>query len=361
MQQNEQMWEKYRSKLLRTYIWITASIVLLEIIVYVAMVAADLKSRFFDSYILVYIVAPCAVNSLLVFIMHMIDSSPRFGTKFKNAATIYGLELMALNVSCMHSYFVCVPVALCLPVLISTIYGDRSLMRNTAIMAVICLGISLIWAWFIERPGDIMLAFNDLVVLLIIFISFVIGRVLNQFELETRHQMRIGTIRQQQLEQQLQTDQMTGLLNHTSFYKRLYETIDAATISSSPLSLAVIDLDDFKSINDTYGHENGNTVLIAFARIMESCCESTDIICRYGGEEFTIIFPGKRGDQALKTTRQILDIFRATEFDFMDEHVTFSCGICRWRQGLTPNDVFKQADMAMYEAKKRGKNRCVLQ
>ncbi len=360
MQQNEQMWEKYRQKLLKTYIWITASIVLLEIVIYVWMTAADLESKFFDSYILSYIVIPCAINSLLVFIMHRINASERNTTKFKNAATIYGLELMALNVACIHSYFYCVPVALCLPVLISTIYGDRVLMRNTAILSVIFLGVSLMWAWYIERPGDIILLFNDLVILLIICISYAIGSILNQFELETRNQIRVSAIRQQQLEQQLKTDQMTGLLNHTSFYRRLFETIDAATINSSPLSLAVIDLDNFKVINDTHGHENGNTVLITFARIMESCCDSTDIICRYGGEEFTIIFPGKRGEQALKTARQILDVFRQTEFDFMEEHVTFSCGICHWRPGLTPNDVFNQADMAMYEAKKRGKNRCIL-
>lgn len=167
-----------------------------------------------------------------------------------------------------------------------------------------------------------------------------------------------GTIIRE-LYQQVQTDMLTGLHSRRYFYMKLTELK-----SRIPVSLLFIDIDNFKSINDTYGHVAGDEILRQFACILQENMRKNDIIARWGGEEFAVILPRTDAKEAFKIANRIRKLVEEKEFYF-DEvacRVTISIGIA-WAEkekDVNADRFFKIADEALYKAKER-KNFIVVQ
>ncbi|HHL39918.1 MAG TPA: diguanylate cyclase [Deltaproteobacteria bacterium] len=163
------------------------------------------------------------------------------------------------------------------------------------------------------------------------------------------------------------TDQLTTLYNHTFFYKRLDEEFDRAERYGTSFSLIMTDIDDFKQINDKYGHRTGDLVLKRIAMLLKDNIRKTDIIARYGGEEFAVILPHTdlQGamDEAERLRAVVDESSRAGLLpNHIEEHVTISLGIGSYpTEGVVMDngdDLVNMADKALYEAKRSGKN-CV--
>ncbi len=157
-------------------------------------------------------------------------------------------------------------------------------------------------------------------------------------------------------------DSLTGLLNHGRIKERLGTEIARARRHNSTLALALIDIDYFKSVNDTYGHLVGDRVIKSLARLLRQRLRQTDIIGRYGGEEFAAILPGTDGPAALKLIDEIRASFaklsqRSNGHEFT---VSFSAGISLCPPHETLDSATDTADKALYEAKRQGRNRVVL-
>ena len=149
------------------------------------------------------------------------------------------------------------------------------------------------------------------------------------------------------------TDGLTQLYNRIFFNEQLVFFIDKYEQNKSPFVLLFFDIDDFKKINDTYGHDVGDEVLKKISLIMKKSIRKTDLACRYGGEEFAIIFPNTTLEQA-KTS---LDRFEKNlkELKIDDKNITVSGAIVEYKdEGLM--DFIKQVDNALYEVKENGKN-----
>ena len=149
----------------------------------------------------------------------------------------------------------------------------------------------------------------------------------------------------------LNRDAMTGLLNHATFYPMLDDLMTEYARSRRPLCVSIADIDSFKHINDTYGHANGDIILISLAELLQEICGGRGDVFRYGGEEFAVIF---RCDPTLaeKTMQEALDRFSAISFDFMPEHVTFSHGTAQFDRSENSVQLFERADRIMYERKR---------
>ncbi|WCK55826.1 diguanylate cyclase [Aneurinibacillus sp. Ricciae_BoGa-3] len=154
-------------------------------------------------------------------------------------------------------------------------------------------------------------------------------------------------------------DQLTGLYNRRYLLNRLDELISAHARKPFPLSLAILDLDFFKKVNDTYGHPCGDTVLKTFAQVLNDNLRETDIVTRYGGEEFIILLPDTDQDEALAVLTRIREKFsqtqiKGTKASFLQ---TFSGGISQLSEGIdTIPTLIEQADKALYLAKYKGRN-----
>lgn len=154
-------------------------------------------------------------------------------------------------------------------------------------------------------------------------------------------------------------DSMTDLLNHKNSLRKLREEVERAKRIDYPLSVAMIDLDNFKQVNDTYGHQTGDEVLVQVAQILTDSCRSTDSIGRYGGEEFIIIMPDTNDRDAALLLSRIQK--RVEETSFKDGiHITLSCGVSELN-GESVHGILKSSDVMLYEAKKKGKNRVEVQ
>lgn len=157
-------------------------------------------------------------------------------------------------------------------------------------------------------------------------------------------------------------DSLTGLYNHTTTKERLEVELMRARRDRRPLALALLDLDHFKQVNDTYGHPTGDWVLKSLARLLQQRLRRNDIIGRYGGEEFAVVLPDNDATAAAK----VLDEIRAGLLHIRQrsgEHeftVTFSAGVAGFPEYLEAIQLTTAADQALYAAKHAGRNRVVL-
>ncbi len=158
------------------------------------------------------------------------------------------------------------------------------------------------------------------------------------------------------------TDDLTGLPNRRAFLRHLKDEISRSERYGFPLSIAMIDLDHFKSINDRYGHPVGDAVLRNYAKNIFTILRNHDIVSRYGGEEFAVMLPNTQLEKALTALNKVL--FRARKSRFMLDGTsysvpTISVGLTQYKHGEDIDSLLERADNAMYRAKELGRNRII--
>lgn len=156
-------------------------------------------------------------------------------------------------------------------------------------------------------------------------------------------------------------DQLTGLYNHNFFYTRLDEEFERGVRYETPLSLIMLDIDNFKNINDTYGHRVGDMVLKEIAQIVKKGVRKTDIVARYGGEEFSVILPHTMLKGAVEEAERLRDLIASHAYaGLASDQITVSVGVAAYPQkgAMNSGDLVNHADDALYKAKWAGKN-CV--
>jgi diguanylate cyclase (GGDEF)-like protein len=156
-------------------------------------------------------------------------------------------------------------------------------------------------------------------------------------------------------------DPLTGLFNRGHFHERVTAEVSRARRSGLPLTVAMVDVDHFKSLNDRYGHAAGDQVLRVIANTLSSSFRKTDIVGRYGGEEFVIAMPETNpaaGGQKLEAFRQLIAATAIQTNDGNAVNVTISGGLAGFPQdGSHDEDLLAVADARLFEAKRRGRNR----
>lgn len=162
------------------------------------------------------------------------------------------------------------------------------------------------------------------------------------------------------LEHQVRTDSLTGLYNHRAFHERLRAELNRASRSRDVVSLLMLDLDDFKRVNDVHGHGVGDQVLIEVAQLLQGLVRSSDVVCRLGGEEFAVILPSCDTEAALGLASRIVDELAAHEFEAVGP-MGVSIGVAEGPEhAMNPRELAACAEAAMMTAKARGKRRAVV-
>lgn len=156
------------------------------------------------------------------------------------------------------------------------------------------------------------------------------------------------------------TDGLTELYNHRYFQEQMIQNIETSKRYNKNFSLIMIDIDFFKKFNDTYGHQAGDAVLQQVAKILKTNIRSSDIACRYGGEEMTVILPNAKKEEAILTARKLCKTVASTPFVLNQKttvNVTISLGVSTYPEdGTTPSEMIECSDQFLYKAKENGRN-----
>jgi diguanylate cyclase (GGDEF)-like protein len=182
-------------------------------------------------------------------------------------------------------------------------------------------------------------------------------------ELERRNQLLEAEIERLRVyKDYAYTDVLTEIPNRRFYHERLLQEIARARRSGSPLTLALVDLDLFKEINDEIGHRGGDQVLKFFSQFIRVNLRQEDIVCRIGGDEFAIILPDTAAENAVVFFERIRNKLDQMEISIDGRArltLSFSCGLARFKPEYMPEDLIEEADHSLYSAKARGRNRIV--
>lgn len=236
--------------------------------------------------------------------------------------------------------------------------------RRTGIIVLSMLMLLLICSVFLPLP-DFDLQAQAVKLLTALFIMGLITEQSYKFALlreQVHMERRQLEAAQASLERVTRHDALTGLLSRMYGQEKLDEEHERAKLSGRSFGVVLLDLDHFKQINDQHGHQVGDDVLVAFAQAARAVLRDTDLIARWGGEEFLVILPDTHEPsmvfQAMERLQQKLQQMpvsaRAPSL-----RITFSAGCALWSAPESPDELVHRADEALYEAKRTGRNRCV--
>ena len=257
------------------------------------------------------------------------------------------------------------PVILSL-VLMFGIFGmtARQLAANMA-YALLVFAAALATVAMLDEPGRspaLEAAHGAMIVLVLMGSTFIAIRLqrIRRRLMQQKHQLSQALERISHLATH---DELTGLVNRRHMTELIAVERQRCERAGRPLVLAILDLDHFKSINDSEGHAVGDQVLQAFARTVQATVRNTDMLARWGGEEFVLMLYDSDAASTLGLLERVRAKVQAMElpFDGRSVRVTVSMGVALSRPGEPLERLLERADVALYEAKSQGRNRVVLQ
>ncbi|WP_079504934.1 GGDEF domain-containing protein [Mesobacillus jeotgali] len=271
----------------------------------------------------------------------------------------------------LHVYILNFPFAqgihylLIISVLISALYFQKEKVYFTGILSL----ISIFSLYFFYEPFADEIARRDIYAFIGIFIGFVFISVgiiyrghylLKHLEESIRNQEEL-MVRNIMMDKASKMDGLTDLYNHKTFHEYLDRLIEQSDKSQLSFQLAIIDIDNFKKVNDQFGHWVGDIVLARVGEQLKLNVTPDDFVSRYGGEEFAVILTEK----GKKDSFQLVDEIRANISEMVhpemdNKPVTVSVGMCSYEAGLDKENFFKAADDSLYQAKRNGKNQTVM-
>jgi len=255
-------------------------------------------------------------------------------------------------------------ILLIFPMFVPLIYFDRRLLDLFGVLNVVFYAVFYFAVERIFYDRNI----EDFVLMIsMLACSLLLGRTVLSRAIEIGRQVEHLTKSQQDLivdkavsQRLLKTDLLTQLYNHQTFYEYLEDLVEQCRRNGLHIQVAVLDIDNFKKINDTYGHMIGDLVLKEVSIRIGMAISPNDFAARYGGEEFAVIFTEKTLDQALEYAERIRASVEGANYSYMGNHpVTVSVGLSVYEADDTAETMFGRADAALYRAKRSGKNRVV--
>jgi len=170
----------------------------------------------------------------------------------------------------------------------------------------------------------------------------------------------VNTVRSLDLASRI--DSMTGLANRRDIMEKIGREATRSKRHQHPFTILLVNVDDFKKINDTHGYNAGDDVLVEIARVLRSCVRNEDICARWSGEEFMILLPETGTESSLPVARKVLESMCMTEFKAHKPgiHITVSIGVCEHNPAQTVQECISRVNQALLQAKKGGKNRYII-
>lgn len=275
---------------------------------------------------------------------------------------ILNATIMAAILVGVHSTIVEIWASLFLPFLVSIFYFSKNKIIFAFVGSLVTYALLCIFHTGINNRLVLIDHFT-MVALLIACLIICIGimergsEIFNNLKetLETKQDLMIrNTI----MEKISKTDALTGLYNHLSFQEYLVSILEQSDKHHIPIQLAIIDIDDFKQVNDMYGHSIGDIILERISSIIKENVTFDDFVARYGGEEFVVLFVGKPFEETFNVIERIrIEVAELRHKELENQSVTISIGLNEYEVNTDNETLFKGADSLLYLSKRNGKNK----
>ncbi len=345
-----------RSKIIKVFFQLTALGFLASVIIFAISYFRHNISYDIRLYVVLRILLPTIVNVAATIATYFVNKSQSFNNYTKCAVCSFAFATIGGSFSFWNGYYValwCLPV---LAVMFCSVFHEMHLLFGVTVYSIILVAVSAFYEML--RFPDNYLYYLEimLVVMMVLACGAMVSRNMIIYNKEMYNILYDANEKSDKYRKRLETDQLTYL--HTRPYAQ--EKADIFLLDASkehPVSLAVVDLDFFKSINDTYGHKNGDVVLWKFGDTVNKNMKDNLVVGRYGGEEFIFVFDGGDYHDHIKYMDELREKFGKIHYKFTDRSVTFSCGIVTAYYPTTFSDAFKYADAGVYYSKENGRNR----
>lgn len=315
-------------------------------------------------------------------LLHVLDSKDRF-YYFRDITDKVYLLFLAIHFSFIFLFFVTgveelvifnfassliyILALLFLPMLFF-IHPIQTRAKLIYFGVIVCVYVSLLYNDQFRDPsyildGFLLRSFNIGTAMLILLITSYIAHVIYRAIISKEEQLVEENTKlenQYKLVEKLSiTDGLTGLYNRHKIEDVLIQEIKRCERTGEVFSLILIDIDKFKEVNDNYGHFVGDEVLRAFSGILQESVRETDIVGRWGGEEFMIICINTDSEGTSELAEKIRENVHDYQFHYVDRK-TASFGVATFEKSLTTDDLFVKADKALYQAKETGRNKVIV-
>lgn len=311
-------------------------------------------------YFMLRVLLPCSINIALFLLMLFINRTDKVSDDVKNRTCTTAFLVFSGELSIIHSYFIPLWMLSFFILMFAGIFHDPIFHKVQAVMCVffvVAAGMSHI----IDYPEEMDQSIESIVVCVVVGLAICYLAIkLERFssdELLINMEVTESSIR---YKAGYEFDALTGVYSRGRLeeeFNRIFSADESGTDIEADIGVAMLDIDDFKSINDTYGHDNGDIVLKKLGEYLGRF-NTRDTFCgRYGGEEFVILFRTADRQDDLYELENLRKLFAGTEFDFSSKHITISIGYHIERSSSMWETALKKADDALYESKKSGKNR----
>jgi len=359
MNEFEQIYKRWRKKLLQTNLILTIMVTFIEILMSFILKKMNLIEQPRMEYVRIFLLSPILTNFLILIIGNIVMKYIQPNYKYINYIPIVQMALICLVLASTHNIFSVTLCLLCFPLFTTIMFSDKKMTRIIGILCFLFLLISLLFRKFSAyRPKDDKYFLAEAIVSVgILAATFILSNVLIAFAEEKTNIINQGYLKQIEMKELLNRDQKTGLFGHTIFIHTLNRMVEDSNRTHKLFALAVIDIDDFKKVNDTYGHLKGDQIIHTLTDLMKKYFIEDQFIARYGGEEFVIILSEEELVNGIGLLEEFRKAFELQKYSFMKETITISIGIATWKQGWTSEQLFEAADAAMYSSKSAGKNR----
>lgn len=312
-------------------------------------------------FVVRYILLPTLVNFGGVCIVGHVLKSAEISAQRKNQVVCYLAFLLSAVIQCTHYSFAETALLPCIVIIVSALFVDLKLCRNIHFISYGTLAVAAV-----ERYIDgIVVGFPALVGFLVaaaaIYCSYQAAIILARHESVQFWLMSRSMRQKKELKEQMRIEPTTGLFSRRVLMETMERRCEDAKVCAESMQLAMVDIDNFKKINDTYGHLCGDEVLHKIGGIIKEHVHGVAEAYRYGGEEFVIIFNKDNMEDAVSIMEQIRIEMARTKFDFLEkDKITVSCGIAEYEIGMKPAEWLNRADDSLYQAKNAGKNRVIV-
>ncbi|GFZ82056.1 hypothetical protein GCM10008018_29750 [Paenibacillus marchantiophytorum] len=350
--QHKQDWNR---KLLNAY-WLLVWIQLPFELLYAISIQQDLE------FIINRLIIPLLI---MILIMSLLEFINMYSKRFLDYYIISGGAVLSFALIYYNHDMKLAPLYLFLPIFVSIFYFQLSKIIYALALSLLSISI-LYWiklsVFSNYKPIDLLAVVPVLLVVSIIA-SGIMKRgaeILTNLKATTelKQELMIKNIIMDKLSK---TDALTDLYNHITFHEYLDELIQQNESGHFCIHIAVLDIDNFKKVNDTYGHRAGDAVLKSVSSTLKNRVGLNDFVARYGGEEFAIIFTEKETDEVFETLERIRwQISQMKYEELSGQSVTISIGLCEYHPGTSKESLFAGADQSLYTAKKTGKNKTVI-